>query len=573
VQNVEESRPIWGLARSILDKPLPIAVRLHVFSDRPVSEKLREIPQDTTSDGVPVTFQIWDVSRLKRVHEARTARDDLVVDFTSFPGGGLRALPVATDGSEYMGYLATIPADALASIYIRYGSRLLEGNVRTFLGRRGKVNKGISETIAKRPERFFAYNNGIAATAAAVKTSLGKDGILLQEATDLQIVNGAQTTASLASHFKQDPGRLSHVHVPMKLSVVAPRVAEEMIPEISRYANSQNKVRESDFFANHPFHRKVEEISRRILAPAVGGSQQQTHWYYERARGQYLNDKAAASKLGVFDRLNPLGQVITKMDLAKVENCFAGKAALVCRGAEKSFVEYAQVMTEAWESESTRLQIGDDWFRAAIGKIILFRAAEKVVSTASWYEGGYRAQIVAHSIAKLAALAKDIGEGEINFSRVWSSQAAGEVLSGQLGKIAQVVATILRDTPTNISEYAKQQACEKRILEAPVAAAKGFEDCVISRAITRSRNVERKREGRVDHDVEAVSKVFTLSKSDWQTILNFGIQRRILHQGDEAAVRRVLRGEVPSTSQVKSLLKLLERAADARTSRAQSDGA
>ena len=50
----------------------------------------------------------------------------------------------------------------------------------------------------------------------------------------------------------------------MKLSVVSPEKSGEMIPLISRYANSQNKVSDADFFSNHEYHRRVEQISRRL---------------------------------------------------------------------------------------------------------------------------------------------------------------------------------------------------------------------------------------------------------------------------------------------------------------------
>ena len=307
-RSTEESRPLWGLARRIETGSKPAALRLSIVTDRMVSERLREIPADQTREGIPVTFQIWDISRLKRIQEARNVRDDLLVDFSALDGGGLTVLPAAEGSGDYEAYLTVIPGETLADIYIRHGSRLLEGNVRTFLGRRGNVNKGIATTLAKEPSRFFAYNNGIAATASAVSTVLGPGRTLvLTSATDLQIVNGAQTTASLAALRRDGKLPSSSVFVPMKLSVVNPEVAAELIPRISRYANSQNGVRASDFFANHEFHRRIEEISRRLLAPAVGGSQVQTHWYYERARGQHLNDQAgmSVSKRDQFLRTQP----------------------------------------------------------------------------------------------------------------------------------------------------------------------------------------------------------------------------------------------------------------------------
>ena len=206
------------------------------------------------------------------------------------------------------------------------------------------MNRGIAKTLADGPEKFFAYNNGIATTASAVsiRTEQG-GGLLLTEATDLQIVNGAQTTASLASARREKKLPMDEVFVPMKLSVVPPGLATEMIPKVSKFANSQNPVRASDFFANHEFHRRIEEISRRLLAPSVGGSQVQTHWFYERARGQHLNEQAGltSAQKERFLRINPRKQLIKKTDLAKVETSFDQFPDIACRGAEKSFLYFA----------------------------------------------------------------------------------------------------------------------------------------------------------------------------------------------------------------------------------------
>ena len=57
--------------------------------------------------------------------------------------------------------------------------------------------------------------------------------------------------------------------VPMKLSVVTPIVASDLIPFISRFANSQNGVRPSDFFANHAFHRRIEEVPGGYSRPPL----------------------------------------------------------------------------------------------------------------------------------------------------------------------------------------------------------------------------------------------------------------------------------------------------------------
>jgi hypothetical protein len=565
-ENIEESRPLWALARRIQTAPVPSALRLHVLTDRPISERVREIAGDETREGVPVTFQIWDLTRLKRIHDAHSIRDDLIVDFSNLPGGGLPALPASLGSGDYEGYLAVVPGEVLADIYVRHGSRLLEGNVRTFLGRSGKVNKGIAATIANEPEKFFAYNNGIAATASEVTTVRSREGgLIIVSATDLQIVNGAQTTASLASAAKSlVPGA---VFVPLKLSVVTPKIGTDLIPLISRFANSQNGVRPSDFFANHQFHRRMEEVSRRILAPTTGGSQMQTSWYYERARGQYLNDQAAMTqaKRNLFTKRTPRNQVISKTDLAKIECCFDLEPDVACRGAEKAFVVFAERIAKEWEDESKRALYGDEWFRAAVAKVILFRAAEAIVSRASWYEGGYRAQIVAYACARLARLALDqSGGGGLDYSKVWTRQAAGEVLEEQIEVVAEAMAAVLRNPPhagQNISEWAKQQGCRKPALEAPVEVVDGFDRCLISRDDERAGRREQRSNGRIESALGAVTRVMEKDIAYWEALRRFCRTKRLLLADDERALVPACRpGMTPSDRQAEKLLKLVERA-------------
>lgn len=570
MDNIEESRPLWALARHIRSASLPTALRLHVLTDRPISERLREIPGEQTRENVPVAFQIWDVTRLKRIHDALSIRDDLVVDFSHLEGGGLPVLPASVGSGEYDGYLAIIPSEVLADIYIWHGSRLLEGNVRTFLGRSGKVNKGIAATVAKEPEKFFAYNNGIAATASEVTTHQQGDGsIVLASATDLQIVNGAQTTASLAAAARDKTLASGTVFVPMKLSVVTPTVASDLIPKISRFANSQNGVRPSDFFANHPFHWRIEEISRRILAPASAGSQVQTHWYYERARGQYLNDQAGAARRNQFLLVNPRRQVITKTDLAKVECCFNLEPDTACKGAEKAFIAFAEWISKEWSNESQRAIYGDDWFKSAVARVIIFRAAEAAVSKAAWYEGGYRAQIVAYTCAKLANLALDQeGSGGLDYVKVWGQQSAGEALERQIAKISETMARILQTPPLagqNVSEWAKQQGCRKKALETRVPVVNGFDNWLIASDDKRARKREQRITGQIDSGLNLVRQVLAHDARYWKSLRSFCRTKGILLFNDEKVLIPACQipDMVPTDRQAARLLQLVERAVNA----------
>ncbi|NBC33546.1 MAG: hypothetical protein GVY13_12805 [Alphaproteobacteria bacterium] len=569
-QHVEESRPAWSLA-DLIRRGHYSVVRLHILTDRPLSQRVKSIPDEVLDGGVLATFQVWDLTRLKRIHEASNLRDDLEVDLSGLPGGGLRALKATSGQEDYEAYLAVIPAEHLAAIYLRYGSRLLEGNVRTFLGRRGNVNKGIQKTISEEPARFFAYNNGIAATASAIKANGDEaGGVLITSATDLQIVNGAQTTASLAVALRDRKLPDGGVFVPVKLSVIPPAAAEDLIPQISRYANSQNTVRASDFFANHPFHRQVEGMSRRILAPAVDGSQVQTHWYYERARGQFLNDQAGmtAAQKQQFLNMNPEKQVITKTDLGKVETCFHLEPDTACRGAEKAFVAYAKRITEEWKDERKRAGFSDEWFRAAVARTILFRMTESVVSTADWYEGGYRAQAVAYTCAKLASLASELSSGgRLDYRRVWNLQGGDDVLRQQVYIIAEQMMEVLRSPPRegqNVSEWAKQQACRERALKTSLNVVAGFQDWLVDADIDLAEHKETRATGAIDDDLRRMQAVLRISVTTWSSLRQYARTHKLLLPNDETALRAACRETRNPANEIQSraLWALLARAGE-----------
>ena len=266
------------------------------------------------------------------------------------------------------------------------------------------MNKSIRKTILAEPDKFFVYNNGVAATATevVVDEQTGQKHVVF--AKDLQIVNGGQTTASLSSARYKDKASLDGIFVQMKLTLVKQDNAAEIIPNISRSSNSQNKVKEADFFSNHAYHIRLEEISRRIFAPAVGGAQYETHWYYVRAEGQYIQAqmKMSRQERARFEMQNPKSQVITKTDLAKVINSWQQQPHLVSMGGQTNFVKLANQIIDEWEKHETIFN--DNYFKESVALMILFKRIEKLVTIQPWYEAGYRANIVAYSISLLARM-------------------------------------------------------------------------------------------------------------------------------------------------------------------------
>lgn len=380
-------------------------------------------------------------------------------------GRGIACLPAYLETNIYQSYLLVMPADVLATLYEKFGARLLEQNVRTFLQARGNVNKGIRAIILNEPGMFFAYNNGITATARKVETRMEDFGLVIGRIVDLQIVNGGQTTASLFHTRKRDKADLSQIFVQMKLSVIDSQQSEIIVPKISEYANTQNRVNAADFFSNHPFHVRMEEFSRHLWAPAQKGAQRETRWFYERVRGQYAD---AQSKLTLAEQRRfkveyPKPQMFTKTDLAKFENVWDDHPKWVNLGSQKNFSQYAARICREWEESSDKFD--EFYFRRAVARVIIFRATEKIVSSQPWYNGGYRANLVAYTLAVLGEITRRC-QKNINFPAIWDKQNIDPVLEKAIVIISERVYEDIIRPPrgiSNISEWCKKEACWKQI--------------------------------------------------------------------------------------------------------------
>lgn len=365
--------------------------------------------------GIEVRYVVWDLDKLSRLRVGD--REVIELDFSNDYEGALPCLKTADPTGEYQTFLAFLPAPVLARIYGMYGQRLLERNVRAFLQSRGKINRGLQKTLKEEPHRFLAYNNGLCCTAAEVRVRENA----LEWVKDFQIVNGGQTTASIYHALKKEKVDVSQVVVQVKLTVLKdPAKISEIVPLISRYANSQNKVNGADFAANGQFHQIFEQLSRSIWAPAASGLQRGTHWYYERARGSYADDKARQGSPGLrrkWEEENPPAQKFTKTDLAKYEHAWLGLPHFVCMGAEKNFNKLAERMEEDGEP-----LVDVNYFQHLVAKAILFRTTEKIFTSEDLVQ--LRAQSVSYAIAILSERSKQ----RINLNKIWAEQRLSPAL-------------------------------------------------------------------------------------------------------------------------------------------------
>ena len=406
---------------------------------------------------------------------------------------------------------------------------LLEQNVRVFLQARGKVNRGIRITLENEPSMFFAYNNGITATAEQIDIANEGGQLLLRGLRNFQIVNGGQTTASIhvAKLRKLD---LTRTYVQMKLSVVTPERATELVPRISEYANSQNRVSAADFFANHPFHVRIEGFSRRIHAPSPDGTFRQSKWFYERARGQYADARANLSQAQrrKFDLENPRSQLFAKTDLAKFLSVWEGRPQEVSLGAQKNFAAFARRIGQAWRKSPD--DFNEPWYRVAVAKAIVFKSAERIVSAQTWYQGGYRANIVAYTIAKIAHDVTD-QERAVDFDSIWRRQSQGSALDEAVAVAAEQVHEVLVHPPvgiSNVTEWAKKQACWERVRNLAIDWPDAFVEGLISAQEQRDTARTARRDQRELNGIEAQIAVVNAGGQFWSDALAWGRARRLL---------------------------------------------
>jgi hypothetical protein len=526
----EESTAAFGLADLVAKRwPNISKVRLFLISNRVLSSRVdgREAGE---FKGVPVTYSVWDLGRLQRFVTTGAGREEILIDLEKDFGGPLPALPAHLNDAGYEAYLIVIPGKQLAEIYDRWGARLLEQNVRVFLQARGKVNKGIRNTIENDPEMFFAYNNGITATAEKVTTKMSDGGLLITELNNFQIVNGGQTTASIHAASRKKDGDLSRVFVQMKLSMVEPQRAMEVVPKISEFANSQNRVNAADFFANHPYHVQLEKFSRTTFAPSPDGTFRESKWFYERARGQYQDARALlnSSQGKKFDLEYPKNQVFSKTDLAKFLNVWLGHPEIVSRGAQKNFAHFAGTIGKAWSKNPD--QFNKRYYTDAVAKAIIFRETEKLVTEQPWYEGGYRANVVAYAIAKIAHDVEEMDRA-VNFESIWRKQGISTAFKDALITAAKASHDILVAPPSgmsNVTEWAKQQACWNRVAELEIAWPKSFWRELITLEEVQESQSDAEKDQRLLNGIEAQTVVVQGGGPLWRTVKEWGISRKLL---------------------------------------------
>jgi hypothetical protein len=468
------------------------------------------------ADGVAADFSVWDLRRINRAESSGLSYEPTDIDLVERFGRPLACLEPDESDVDYRTFLTVIPGEMLYTLYNEFGPRLLELNVRSFLQARGKVNQGIRDTLKDNPDRFLAYNNGLSATAEWVDIISDDGGTkAISKLRGLQVVNGGQTVASIhrAGIMKQD---LSDVYVQAKLTVISTDQIDTLVPLISRYANTQNKVNEADFSANHPYHVKIQQLSRDTWVPG-----EQSRWFYERARGQYETDKSregnTPARRRQFTQANPVPQRFDKVKLSKYVNAWWEVPHTVSLGGQKCFVGFmkrqAQAYPAGWEPDAS-------YFRDLVAKAIIFKQAERMARQFKF--PAYRANVIAYTVSLIAHRTA----GRVNLQSIWNDQAISLDLEAVMHDwMPEIFDEIVESAAgRNVTEWCKKEECWRHIQTMDLTISPGLEAELDAGQPLPTVGTKRAGASKQlsSEDRENLAKVMQISSDEWLHFVKWG---------------------------------------------------
>lgn len=510
-----------------------------------------QIIEPTNAQGVEISTNVVDLRRYSNM--SRAGYDIISINIKDYSSLEIPCLKASSESSGIESYLLAMQGDILANIYHKYGQRLLEQNVRTYLRNQSTVNKGILETIKSEPTMFLAYNNGLTATASSIECNRSSDGSLsIVSIKDFQIVNGGQTTASIYYAKQSKKYDLSKVMVQIKLSVVTKDKIPEIVPFISRYANSQNKVQNTDFSATTAVQMKIKQLSLEVNSPLKPGELHSARWFFERMRGEYRNMTLYTSKSEKkkIEAEYPKSQLIEKTDLAKWVLSFDCRPYTVSQGAQKAFVYYWKTLKDYDIN-----QVNEDWFKSTVAKGIIFRALDNAIGKTDWYRDkkALKAQNITYTIAQSVHQIQAAGYG-LNLPKIWELQVVPSKLLAWFLQVAEGVHQIINTPPSetsNPAEFCKKEFCwTKYIKDNVTVPLDSINEYLISFDLVSKSPLKLNPQKEVTSD--------SIDPIKWGLYLyQIAKNKRWLSPKNERALKSLMKGIMPKNTRETNALKHL----------------
>lgn len=486
--NGEMTNPVVALASDIVNN-LDSLYKIHFYiaSTNLLGNNVKTLElgeQEIDGHKFEYALDVLDIGKIYRAKLGAGPDEEIEIKCADYGIKGIPCIKADVGTDQYESYLAIVPGRFLSDIYKKYNGSILESNVRSFLKFNGGVNKGIRDTIKSQPSRFFTYNNGISTTAKAVRTDVDRKlGLILKSFIGLQIINGGQTTATLAATSIKDKVPLDNIFVQMKLTVIK-TADSDLVRNIARFSNKQNAVKDADLNSSHPFYIKMKEYSDKTFAPVSGLVQ--PIWFFERARGEYDQPMMQMTKAQIakYKQLRPKSMLYKVVDIAKYMLTSMKHPYLAAWGGEVCGRKFQGILEKMWIANPD--QFDQMFYKELIARKILFEHIGRQISEQSWYKenGAYRPQLIEYTFAKLVLEAEKVGLG-INYIRIWDKQSVQDDFNEDIRKIAYLAYECLYDpnrTKSNIETYSKTEECWKRMEKKTYVLSATLRKLLISKA-------------------------------------------------------------------------------------------
>ncbi len=583
IDNMAVTDPGRELAETMmLYKNDAIKFRIIILTDYLMSDRVKrnKIKIENIFDK-KTNIEICDLERIKNIELTDDdASEDFTVDLAEFTEiGGIKTLEANVKEDLVNSYLCIMPGLVLSKLFDEFGQKLLESNVRTFLQFKKAPNAAMKATLLKNPTDFFSYNNGLTVTASNVEIEDSSDGRIITKIENMQIVNGGQTTSVIYFAPKERGSQegidfrdidLEKVFVQMKLTVIKDKdKSEEIKSNVAQFANLQNAIQASDLISNHPLHRLIEKHSRKHTVPIGDGTSVHTHWFYERARGQYqtklraLPNKTQQRK---FEELNPKNQVFSKTDFAKFENTWRMRPNEVKQGAQKNLRLVGAKFIKEYEQNENNFEL--PFFKDLISKAILFKRCDNYIQReAAWYQpggGGLKAETVTYTVALLRYLLIQ-DKKDINLGRIYENQNISETLKKELLSLGNVVRDNIidinfRDGATNPSEFCKQEICWTKFKKLKYKIKYLDDNDIIKGNELQNKKEDQNKLSKTSASVSSFDEVSSIDNKEWDSIAKFLSNKYAKGDYKLGVLLRLSRGKVLELKEYDIARKLLRQA-------------
>ncbi|RYE36358.1 MAG: hypothetical protein EOP48_29655 [Sphingobacteriales bacterium] len=252
----------------------------------------------------------------------------------------------------------------------------------------------------------------------------------------------------------------------------------------------------------------------------------QTRWFFERARGQYKNERSregrTMSRLRAFDAQNPRSQFFTKEDLAKYANAYSevsrsNKIVIgpnnVVKGSQKNHKDFIDYNLPS--------QVDNIYFEDLVAKALLFKGAEKAYGVKPNAIGDMRYVTVPYTISYLNYSLKN----PLDLYGIWKEQAISVELEEALRDLMIKVEHFIKSSaPGSLyGEWAKKDECWQALKKSKI----GFDISKIERDLADSNTLGTRKKINREHlnyieDNYRKDTIQAISKDVWAVINDWG---------------------------------------------------